>query len=219
MEPVVLSYEGAESATLKELNTFEGGTGEVIGNNLRVGKTLSESEEDLLKHNEDRSRSITIIEGGWKKNIVYKQHPHRKGIYLPLDEYHHSISQEKLKEFLDIMIALGAKSVHYHKSKVTKGKEEMSFEAKHRLIPFAQAEVKGETFQEIKKFCEVDITMKEPPGPAPIFEPDQRGFVWYQSEPTWSSVIDSRIRTPNVSHLDVVLVTHPLPSFLIFVIF
>jgi len=153
----------------------------------------------------------SIIESGWRKNTIYKQHPYRPGYYMPLEEFHDEVAQEKVKEFIDIMISLGAKSIHFSKSNVVQGQEEMQFSAQHRFIPGAKIDMKGETYQKIKKFCEIDIEMERPEGDAPIFDPEGRGFVWYQSEPTWSSIIESRVRNPNVHKLAVSLVGLFLP--------
>ena len=105
---------------------------------------------EWAKLSEDTSRT-------WKEGVLYKQHPLRPGKAIPLDEFHNYITTEKVpcvcpqspeenpqlcfqvKEFMDIMIGLGAQSIHYRKSKIMRGKEKIEVSGKKRYLPAARS--------------------------------------------------------------------------------
>lgn len=144
-------------------------------------------------------------ENAWQEGVLYKQHPFKRGQYIPLDAFHDYIANEKVKEFIDIMIGLGAKSIHYRKSKIMRGKEKIEVSAKKRFLP-GDLTVTGETYQEAVRSYEVDLEMEKPPGPVPVFRPEEREYVWYPSQPGWDSIIESRMKNPSIARLEVALV-------------
>lgn len=140
---------------------------------------VSPSSEELKK--------MQCSDGYFQPNVVYARHPVVSNYFIKFADFHKILSEEKKKEFIQLLISLGAKRIHL----TNKNKQNKSIEATAKIDdPTNIANVGIETTMGQSSFSDLKINGEF--GLPTTLPKVPQNLKWLKREGLWQAIVHGR---------------------------
>lgn len=142
----------------------------------------------MLRTNDPRLGVMRCIGRAFAMRHVYAAHPHERGLYIPVSQFHSYLIEEKRSEFVRLMTSLGARTVRLSHAETEENAARMnvSVDGIKGVDVGAKAGVRA---SKASRFS-LAMTIEERPTRPPAMP---TSLVWYHNEPMWQALCDARL--------------------------
>lgn len=142
----------------------------------------------LLKADDVRLKTLRCVGRNFVMRHVYAVHPHDRGLFIPISQFHSYLLEEKRSEFVTLMTSLGARSVRLSHAGVEK--RAMRGEAGIDGIKSVDVGLKAGVRDSKSSHFTLAMTIDERPARSPALPTK---LVWYHHEPMWQALCEARL--------------------------
>mmetsp|Transcript_34178 Transcript_34178/g.51585 ORF Transcript_34178/g.51585 Transcript_34178/m.51585 type:complete len:491 (-) Transcript_34178:94-1566(-) len=160
--------------------------------NLNVWERSSETERKLKAYTVHGSDAVQV-------NVVYWKHPYKKYL-IRANDFHQVIADLKLQEMQKIFLHLGAKKIM-----LSRVENKNTTEGGHASVGVMDYGVEAKANKNRGQYgsCDISTDLESPALNSRVvrhkrgklellFNPNELGLVFYDHEPTWQAVVESR---------------------------